>query len=63
MMGIQKLGVNVTYQQGCDVKCSSTSGFDAAVNAAKESDVVILVLGSDNSIARYSIILHFLFIC
>ena len=52
MMGIQSLGVNVTYAQGCDVKCSSTSGFDDAINLAKDSDAVILIIGSDNSIAR-----------
>ncbi|XP_065828934.1 uncharacterized protein [Oscarella lobularis] len=48
LMGIQKLGVNVTYVQGCDVKCSSTSGFADAVNLAKSSDVTVLVMGLDN---------------
>ena len=52
-MGIQKLGVNVTYVQGCDVKCSSTSGFADAVNLAKSSDVTVLVMGLDNGQARY----------
>jgi beta-glucosidase-like glycosyl hydrolase len=51
MMGIQALGVRVTYSQGCDIHCSNTSGFASAINLAKQSDAVILVIGSDNSIA------------
>lgn len=50
--GLQKLGASVTYKHGCDVKCSSDSGFSDAVNAAKAADVVIVVVGLDESQER-----------
>lgn len=40
-----KYGGSVTYVRGCDVESSDTSGFAAAVAAAKEADVVIAVMG------------------
>ena len=50
--GVQKIGASVTYVQGCDVKCSSDSGFSDAVNAAKSADVVVVVVGLDQSQER-----------
>ena len=35
----------VSYAQGCDTSCTSTSGFGAAVSAAKASDVTVVVVG------------------
>ncbi len=35
----------VTYAQGCDTSCTSTSGFAAAVSAAQASDVTVVVVG------------------
>jgi beta-glucosidase len=35
----------VTYAQGCDTSCSSTSGFSAAVDAAKAAAVTVIVAG------------------
>jgi beta-glucosidase len=39
----------VTYAQGCDPTCTSTSGFDAAVNAAKAAAVTVVVAGEPAS--------------
>ena len=48
-----KLGnsVKIRYEQGCDVKCEDTSGFKDAVNAAKDSDFTLLVVGEDGSMS------------
>jgi beta-glucosidase len=35
----------VTYAQGCDTSCTSTSGFGAAVSAAQASAVTVVVTG------------------
>ncbi len=35
----------VTYAQGCDAYCTSTSGFGAAVSAAQASAVTVVVVG------------------
>jgi beta-glucosidase len=35
----------VTYAQGCDANCTSTSGFGAAVDAAKAAAVTVVVAG------------------
>lgn len=42
-----KLGnrTKIRYAKGCDAKCEDTSGFKDAVDAAKDSDFTILVLG------------------
>ena len=45
--------------QGCDVKCSSDSHFSAAVSAAKSADVVVVVVGLDESQERYKTLLYF----
>jgi len=39
----------VTYAKGCDIASTSTSGFDAAVNAAKAADATVIVVGLDQS--------------
>ena len=38
----------VTYSHGCDVESNDTSGFEAAVAAAKAADVVVYVGGNRN---------------
>jgi beta-glucosidase len=38
-------GAKVTYAQGCDAYCTSTSGFGAAVAAANASAVTVVVVG------------------
>jgi beta-glucosidase len=35
----------VSYAQGCDTNCTSTSGFSAAVNAATSAAVTVVVVG------------------
>jgi beta-glucosidase len=35
----------INYARGCDVKCDNADGFDDAVRAAKESDIVIIAVG------------------
>ena len=50
--GLQNLKVNVAYAQGCDVPCSSTSGFEEATNALKNADVAVIVVGLDEKQER-----------
>ncbi len=38
-------GTRIAYEQGCPVKDSDRSGFDAAVEAARQADVCIAVVG------------------
>jgi beta-glucosidase len=38
-------GTRVTVVHGCDVACKDTRGFDAAVRAARNADVVLVALG------------------
>ncbi|HXN59695.1 MAG TPA: glycoside hydrolase family 3 C-terminal domain-containing protein, partial [Acidimicrobiales bacterium] len=40
---------NVTYAQGCDTSCTSTSGFGAAVSAAQSAAVTVVVVGEPSS--------------
>ncbi|MDQ2975704.1 MAG: glycoside hydrolase family 3 C-terminal domain-containing protein [Acidobacteriota bacterium] len=35
----------INYAQGCDIGCASAEGFEDALRAAKESDVVIVTVG------------------
>jgi beta-glucosidase len=42
-------GATVTYAQGCDALCTSTTGFAAAVDAAKAAAVTVLVVGEPAS--------------
>ena len=39
---------DVTYHKGCDVESNDTSGFAAAVAAAKAADMVVFVGGNRN---------------
>ena len=42
--------VKVRYAKGCDLAGTDVSGFQEAVNAAKESDVAIVFLGSQSAL-------------
>lgn len=56
LKGIQNLvgnKVNIHYAPGCDLVSDDKSGFEAAVDAARKSDVVLLFVGSASaSLAR-----------
>ena len=39
----------VTYAQGCDANCTSTSGFGAAVSAAQAAAVTVVVVGEPSA--------------
>ena len=43
-------GVKVNYAKGCDLAGLSTGGFSAAVEAARQSDVAVVVLGDTSMI-------------
>jgi beta-D-xylosidase 4 len=43
-------GGSVTYTVGCGVTSNDTSGIQAAVQAAEQADVVVLVVGIDTSV-------------
>ena len=43
-------GVKINYAKGCDLTALSTGGFAAAVAAAKQSDVTVVVLGDTSMI-------------
>jgi beta-glucosidase len=38
-------GVKINVAKGCEIGCDNTSGFDEAIRAARESEVVILAVG------------------
>jgi beta-glucosidase len=42
-------GATVTYAQGCDTACTSTSGFGAAVSAAQGAAATVVVVGEPQS--------------
>jgi len=44
------VGGKTVYQQGCAINSQDKSGFTAALNAAQQSEAVVLVLGIDGSI-------------
>ena len=48
----ERLGAQVTinYAKGCDLASRSTNGFSAAVEAAQQSDVAVVVLGDTSMI-------------
>lgn len=48
-----KLGnsAKINYEVGCDSKCEDTSGFQKAVNTAKNSNFTILVIGEDGKMS------------
>jgi len=37
--------VKVNYAKGCEIPCDNTNGFDEAVRAAREADVVVMAIG------------------
>jgi beta-glucosidase len=43
--------IKVKYEPGCDTKCEDVSGFEKAVDAAKDSDFTILVIGEDGDMS------------
>jgi len=45
-------GGTTVYIQGCQISSNSTTGFDAAITAAKQADYVVLLLGINQSIER-----------
>ena len=55
MIGNYNNGGSVTYAEGCQLNKNDTSGFAAAVAAAKAADYVVLLLGIDNSIESESL--------
>ena len=40
----------VAFLQGCDVACGDTSGFSAAEELAKQSDIIIAVMGINQEV-------------
>jgi beta-glucosidase len=53
LQGIKELvgdKISVNYAKGCDLSTMDKSGFDEAVNTAKKSDVVVVVLGTTSVI-------------
>ena len=40
-------GIRITYAKGCDINSDDTSGFQAAIDAAMDADVVVFVGGLD----------------
>ena len=46
-MGLTNMKITVNHADGCDVACSSDSGFQDALDAASKSDVIIAVVGLD----------------
>jgi beta-glucosidase len=42
-------GVTIHYARGCDIESDDTSGFPAAIEAARNADVVIYMGGLDNT--------------
>ncbi|QUH30794.1 glycoside hydrolase family 3 N-terminal domain-containing protein [Vallitalea guaymasensis] len=49
---INEIGNNlISYAKGCDVNGHDESGFEEAVNVAKEADVVILALGESSEMS------------
>ncbi len=47
-------GTTVRYAQGCDVTGLSTEGFEEAVEAARQSDVAVLVVGGRSGLTHQS---------
>eukprot|EP01084_Bolivina_argentea_P283724 486013_1 len=47
--GVKQYVSNINYEQGCLINKGNTSGFAAAIAAAKKADVTIMVMGLDGS--------------
>lgn len=41
----------IRFEEGCDAKCENTDGFKKAVDAAKDSDFTILVIGESGNMS------------
>src|SRR5258707_15391565 len=41
----------INYAKGCNINSDSTDGFDAAVQAARDSDVVVIAVGGSADIS------------
>ena len=52
-MGLTNMNITVNYADGCNVACSSDSGFKDAMDAANNSDVIIAVVGLDEGQERW----------
>ena len=48
--GVQQKGVKYIYSMGCQVLGNDTSGFNAALAAAKKADIAILFVGLNQSV-------------
>src|SRR5829696_1899182 len=47
----ERAGVIVTYAEGCELRCETTGGFGAAVEAARSADAVVAVLGEPEAMS------------
>lgn len=53
LQALQSRFENVTYAQGCDYAAEDCSGFAAAIEAAKDADIVVMTLGGRNGWGSY----------
>lgn len=51
LAGIQSVGVEINYAQGCDITEPNTDGFAEAIAAAQKSEVAIVVVGDKSGLA------------
>lgn len=49
--GLKDKGFNVTFSQGCDIHTAIENGFEDAVCAAKDADVILLALGESKDMS------------
>lgn len=54
LYGAEQQGFGVNYAKGTEVDTDDESGFDAAIEAAEDSDVIVFVGGIDNDIEAES---------
>jgi beta-glucosidase len=47
----ERAGVAVAYAEGCSLRCDTTDGFSAAVEAARRADAVVAVLGEPEAMS------------
>ena len=50
--GIKKYVGNIDYVKGCEIADNDTSEFEAAINAAKQADITVMVMGLNQSQER-----------
>jgi beta-glucosidase len=46
-----RAGIEVTFVPGCDTRCTNTDEFDAAADAARQTDLVIAVMGETQDLS------------